>query len=110
MASPIVSSSSYRGMETSHTSKLNVPITTFLLGTPFLAATLAIAYIAIAGFSFWDLGIFIFMYYATGLAITAGYHRYYAHRTYDCNRVVQFLLLAFGAATWQNSVLNWASD
>jgi stearoyl-CoA desaturase (delta-9 desaturase) len=96
--------------ETSHTSKLNVPITTFLLGTPFVAAALAISYIAVAGFAFSDLAIFLFMYYATGLSITAGYHRYYAHRTYEANRVVQFLLLAFGAATLQNSVLNWASD
>lgn len=97
-------------VETVHTSKLNTPITLFLLGTPFVAGALAISYVLAAGFAISDFAIFLFMYYATGLAITAGYHRYYAHRTYECNRVVQFLLLAFGAATFQNSVLNWASD
>jgi stearoyl-CoA desaturase (delta-9 desaturase) len=96
--------------EVTQTSKMNVPITTFLLGSPILAGVLAVSYTLAEGFALSDVLIFLFMYYGTGLAITAGYHRYYAHRTYDCHPIVQFLLLAFGAATFQNSVLNWASD
>ena len=57
-----------------------------------------------------DLVSFWFMVLTTGVAITAGYHRYYAHRTYDCLPIVQTFYLVFGAATLQNSVLQWASD
>jgi stearoyl-CoA desaturase (delta-9 desaturase) len=89
---------------------INLPITGFLIATPILAVVIPWAYIAHAGFVWTDLIPFVFMYFATGLAITVGYHRYFAHRTFDCHRVVQFLLLAFGAANLQNSVLNWASD
>jgi stearoyl-CoA desaturase (Delta-9 desaturase) len=57
-----------------------------------------------------DLIPFFLMYFLTGLAITAGYHRYYAHRAYDCHPVVQFLFLLFGAAALQNSAYCWVSD
>src|SRR5262249_52021997 len=82
----------------------------FLLGTPLVAALTAAAYTFAEGFALSDVLVFVFMYYATGLSITAGYHRYYAHRTFECHPIVQFLFLAFGAATFQNSLLNWASD
>ena len=50
------------------------------------------------------------MYMLTGIGITAGYHRYYAHRTYDCAGFLKAYYLLFGAAAAQNSVLNWSSD
>jgi stearoyl-CoA desaturase (Delta-9 desaturase) len=50
------------------------------------------------------------MYVLTGTAITAGYHRFYSHRTYRCNRVIQFFMLVFGASALQNSALSWVSD
>jgi stearoyl-CoA desaturase (delta-9 desaturase) len=96
--------------EVIQTSNLNYPIAGFLLGTPLIALALAVGYVHYAGFVWTDLVSFIVMYFACGLAITAGYHRYYAHRTFDCHKIVQFFFLAFGAANFQNSVLNWASD
>jgi stearoyl-CoA desaturase (delta-9 desaturase) len=96
--------------EVIQTARLNYPIAGFLLGTPLIAAGLAVACVHYQGFVWTDLIPFIVMYFACGLAITAGYHRYYAHRTFDCHPIVQFLFLAFGAANFQNSVLNWASD
>jgi stearoyl-CoA desaturase (delta-9 desaturase) len=45
---------------------------------------------------------------ATALAITAGYHRYYSHRSYECSRPVRAFYLLFGAAALQNSALCWA--
>jgi stearoyl-CoA desaturase (delta-9 desaturase) len=46
----------------------------------------------------------------TGLAITAGYHRYYSHRSYECHAVVRAFYLLFGAAALQAPVLDWVSD
>ena len=49
-------------------------------------------------------------YVACGLSITAGYHRLFAHRTYRAAAVVRWALLAFGAATFQNSAMSWSAD
>ncbi len=57
-----------------------------------------------------EIASFFFMWLLTGVGITCGYHRYYAHRTHECNRFVQFLYLIGGASAVQNSVINWASD
>jgi stearoyl-CoA desaturase (Delta-9 desaturase) len=40
--------------------------------------------------------------------ITAGYHRYFAHRTYRTNRVFQFILAFGGSAAAQKGPLWWA--
>lgn len=48
--------------------------------------------------------------YLTGLSITAGYHRYYSHRTYKTNRVVEFFLLFFASMSGQGSALRWSFD
>jgi len=49
------------------------------------------------------------MVIGTTLAITAGYHRLYAHKTYKAKPLYQFIMLALGAATFQQSALKWAS-
>ena len=49
-------------------------------------------------------------YVASGLAITAGYHRLFAHRTYRAVAPVRWILLLLGASTFQNSALSWSAD
>jgi stearoyl-CoA desaturase (delta-9 desaturase) len=43
------------------------------------------------------------------VAITAGYHRYFAHRAYSTSRVFQFVLAFFAQSAAQKSVLWWAA-
>jgi stearoyl-CoA desaturase (delta-9 desaturase) len=52
----------------------------------------------------------VVMYILCGLAITAGYHRLFAHRTYRASPPVRWAMLAFGAAAFQNSALSWSAD
>ncbi|MEE9144753.1 MAG: acyl-CoA desaturase, partial [Candidatus Binatia bacterium] len=47
---------------------------------------------------------------ATGFSVTAGYHRLFAHRSYDTNRFIKLFYLIFGAAACENSALKWAAD
>ena len=42
-------------------------------------------------------------------AITAGYHRYFAHRSYKTSRAFQFVLAVLGATAMQNGPIWWAS-
>jgi stearoyl-CoA desaturase (Delta-9 desaturase) len=43
-------------------------------------------------------------------AITAGFHRYFSHRTYGLGRVPQFLMAFLGQTAAQRGVLWWASN
>lgn len=54
--------------------------------------------------------LFFFYFFATGLSITVGYHRLFSHVTFKTNNVIRFLLLFFGAATYEESALKWASQ
>lgn len=73
-----------------------------LIGTPL--------YIHYQGITAAELGLFLFYLIATSLAITVGYHRYFSHKDFKTNAVLHFLLLFFGAATFQKSALRWASQ
>ena len=42
-------------------------------------------------------------------AITAGYHRYFAHRSYKTSRAFQLVLAVLGATSMQNGPIWWAS-
>jgi stearoyl-CoA desaturase (delta-9 desaturase) len=46
---------------------------------------------------------------ANGMAITCGYHRLFAHCTYEAHPVLKLAYLFFGAMALQNSALNWAA-
>jgi stearoyl-CoA desaturase (delta-9 desaturase) len=47
-------------------------------------------------------------YYLRMFAITAGYHRYFAHRSFRTSRWFQFLLAVLGATATQKGVLWWS--
>jgi stearoyl-CoA desaturase (delta-9 desaturase) len=65
-----------------------------LIAVPWYAATWAVA-VLFAG--------------ANGMAVTMGYHRLWAHRTYEAHWSIRWLLLIFGTMALQNSVFAWAS-
>lgn len=48
--------------------------------------------------------------YISGMAVTAGYHRYYSHSTYKTRRPVEAVLLFFATMATQGSALKWAHD
>jgi stearoyl-CoA desaturase (Delta-9 desaturase) len=77
--------------------------------TAGLAAVLVPWYGLTHGFSTADWCVFALFTTANGMAITAGYHRLWAHRTYDAHRALQFVYLVFGTMALQNSVFAWAS-
>lgn len=62
------------------------------------------------GLSLSEWCLFLFYIAATGMSITVGYHRLFAHRTFKANPLVEFLVLFFGAAAFEQSALRWASQ
>ncbi|MEE8388903.1 MAG: fatty acid desaturase [Acidiferrobacterales bacterium] len=73
-----------------------------VIGTPL--------YIYEYGVSGSEIALFMFFVVVTPMSITTGYHRQFAHRTYKTNAVIRFLLLFFGAASFQQSALEWSSQ
>ena len=76
-----------------------------------LAAVIFIPYYAITyGFSTSDWLWFGFFMIATGLSITAGYHRLWSHRAYKAKAPLKIFFMLFGAGALQNSIIKWSSD
>ncbi len=84
--------------------------TLFLLLTPPASITLTILWVYFDGFDWRLVALGIFFYILSGISITAGYHRLFAHRAYEAHPIVRIFFLIFGAAAFQNSILKWASD
>jgi len=86
-------------------------VTTTMFALTFLAAVTIVPWWGIThgyGAAAW-LGFVAFLA-ANGLAITAGYHRLWAHRTYEARWALRLVYLVFGSMALQNSVLVWATD
>ena len=52
---------------------------------------------------------FLFCFMVTGMSITAGYHRLWAHRAYEAHWSLRVFHMLFGAMALQNSILIWSS-
>ena len=81
----------------------------FLTLTPLAAAVAVPWYIVARGISWVELAACALMLLVTGLSITAGYHRLFAHRAYAAPAAVRALFAIFGAAAFENSVISWAA-
>ena len=62
------------------------------------------------GFDTFEILTAVFLFFFTGMSITAGYHRLWSHKTYDAHPVVKVVLAIGGAMALQNSILHWSSD
>jgi stearoyl-CoA desaturase (delta-9 desaturase) len=59
----------------------------------------------------WQSWVLLAVTYTTRMFfITGGYHRYFAHRGFRCNRVVRFVLAFGGATAAQKGPLWWAAN
>jgi stearoyl-CoA desaturase (delta-9 desaturase) len=65
---------------------------------------------AIVHFNAWTLGLGVLWLVLCSLSITAGYHRLFAHRTYQAVGALRLMALLFGAASTQNSALRWVNN
>jgi stearoyl-CoA desaturase (Delta-9 desaturase) len=84
---------------------------TLVFSLTFLAAITLVPYWGVKhGFSVGAWVFFILFTGANGMAITGGYHRLWAHKTYDAHWSVRFMYMIFGTMALQNSVFAWASN
>jgi stearoyl-CoA desaturase (delta-9 desaturase) len=82
----------------------------FLTLTPPAALILNYFYLKNNGFQWQIWALAIVFYMATITSITAGYHRLFAHRTYQAKTWLRWVWALVGAASFQNSILIWARE
>lgn len=90
--------------------RINVMNTVFILGTLLIALVGTPWYIMTHGLGLPETLTFLGIWFAVGLSVTAGYHRLFAHKTYQASWPVRLFFLVFGSAALENSVLAWSAD
>ncbi len=76
---------------------------------PFVALHLACFAVVFVGISFTAVAVAIGLYALRMFAITAFYHRYFAHRAFKTSRPLQFVFAVLGATAVQRGPLWWAA-
>src|SRR4051812_38064247 len=84
--------------------KINV-----ITSIPFALIHIAALGVFFVPFRWSYLAVCIGLYLFRMFGITAGYHRYFAHRTYKPSRVFQFLIALLGTTAAQKGPLWWAA-
>lgn len=82
----------------------------FLTLNPAITALGLTYYFLYHSVNYWMIAFAIIFAFVTNLSITAGYHRHFAHKSYDTNGLMRFLFLFFGSSGFQGSALKWSSD
>jgi stearoyl-CoA desaturase (delta-9 desaturase) len=76
---------------------------------PFLAVHLAALCAFFVGFSWTALGVAAALYAVRMFGVTAGYHRYLSHKSFQTSRAFQFCLAWLATTSGQMGPLWWAS-
>jgi stearoyl-CoA desaturase (delta-9 desaturase) len=85
--------------------------TTLMFALTFAVAVTAVPWYGIVhGYHAWAWILFVLLLGANGMSITCGYHRLWAHATYEAHPLLKIPYLLFGAMALQNSVLVWAAN
>ena len=94
--------------DNSHGSGLDRRVNTWL-AIRFLLLHAAAVAVLFVPFSLSLLGWFAASYLIRMFGVTAGYHRYFSHRSYKLGRVAQFAIAVLAQTSGQKGVLWWAA-
>jgi stearoyl-CoA desaturase (delta-9 desaturase) len=90
--------------------KYHIPTTLALIMLPLVSIICLPLYIYNYGIMWHEPFLFISGWIISGLGITFGYHRLFAHRSFKAHKIIQFLAMLSGSMALQNSILKWCSD
>jgi len=81
----------------------------WLASTPFFLVHLLPFLALFTGVRWFDVFLCIGLYYGRMFFISAGYHRYFAHKSYKLSRFMQFVVALGGSTAAQKGALWWAA-
>lgn len=82
----------------------------FMSGYHALLLVLTPIYFTTHSMSWMAFFIGVSIYVLAGLGITAGYHRFFAHRTYQAHQVIEIIYLILGCLGLAGSAATWSYD
>ena len=91
-------------------SRVHWLVSSFLIGTLFLSLSAVPLYLYLFGIDWFQVALFIIMFFACGFSITLGYHRLFSHLAFRAHWLVRLFTVIFGAGAFEGSVLWWASE
>jgi len=95
--------------ENSFAPRSRTPQIDWFMSAPFLLIHLVVIVgIFVVPFSWPAFLVGVLLYFARMFGITAGYHRYFAHRGFKTGRIFQFILALLGTLASQKGVLWWS--
>ena len=77
---------------------------------PFVVIHILVLTVLLVPVTWVSLGLCVGLYFLRMFAITAGYHRYFAHRAYKTSRLFQFAMACLGCMSMQRGPLWWAAN
>ena len=54
--------------------------------------------------------LLLIFWFISGMGITMGYHRLFAHKSFKTNSFVEWILMISGSLAFENTILKWVSD
>ena len=94
----------------SRVTRINWVNTLFLILVP-IAGIVGAALLCLYSHVSWPTWLLAgILFIAGGLSITAGYHRLFAHKTYEAAWPVKWFFVLFGSSVFEGSVLEWSTD
>jgi stearoyl-CoA desaturase (delta-9 desaturase) len=90
--------------------RINWMTSSFLMGTLALTLTAVPLYLWYFGLDRFQVALFLVLAATTGFSITLGYHRLFTHMTFQASWPIRLFTVLFGAASFENSVVMWASE
>ncbi len=77
---------------------------------PIVGIIGTLIYVYLYGMIWQEPVLMIIGWFLSGMGITFGYHRLFAHKSFKAHPVIQFLAMLCGSAALQNNVIKWCSD
>jgi stearoyl-CoA desaturase (Delta-9 desaturase) len=85
-------------------------VNAWVFALTFLTSVIVVPWYGIVhGYKAGSWAFCVFFAIANGMSITGGYHRLWAHKTYEAHWTVRLFYLIFGTMAMQNSALAWAA-
>jgi stearoyl-CoA desaturase (delta-9 desaturase) len=81
-----------------------------ILAIPSLGTAVALALLPWSGVGLVEMGLLLTFYALTSVGITVGFHRLFAHRTFEARRGTRILLGILGCMAAQGPLIYWVSN
>ena len=82
----------------------------FLTIIPLIGVFGTAIYIYYNGVVWQEPILLLIFWFLSGMGITMGYHRLFAHRSYKTNVFLEWILMVLGSMAFENTILKWVSD